>query len=82
MHYTCLYLSGLSLRKASQRLSIPLLKEIMFLFETGFSDTSQGGYSPKREGRKKVSEFIIDETLIKAYKLKHIMSICMVMGCY
>jgi transposase-like protein len=40
-----------------------LSKEIMFQFGTGFSVTSRGRYC--KQTRCKLSEFIIDETLIR-----------------
>jgi putative transposase len=55
-----LYFSGLFLRKTSEHLS-PFIKRNHFLFGTGFSNISQVMYLK----RKKVSEFIIDETLLK-----------------
>jgi hypothetical protein len=54
-----LYFSGLSLRKTSEHL-LPFVKRIMFQFGIGLNAKSQQSY-----GRRKVSGFIVDETLIK-----------------
>jgi len=44
-----LYFSGLSLRKASHNIYLPLLKEIMFPYGIGFSSTDQKKYFKRRE---------------------------------
>jgi hypothetical protein len=58
-----LYFSGLSLRKTSQRLSQFITRKHV-PFGIGFSATNQRRYYSKPDVNK-LSEFIIDETLIK-----------------
>ena len=60
-----LYFSGLSLRKATALIDyqIALSKEIMFLSGTdGFKNIILKKYPTKK---KKISEYVIDETVIK-----------------
>ena len=57
-----LHFSGLSLRKTLQRLS-QFIKRNHVSFETRSSATSQRRYC--KQTRRKLSEFIIDKTLIK-----------------
>jgi transposase-like protein len=81
MVYLCFYLfSGISLRKTSERLSSCFIKR-----EKSCINQSGTGYNksinPKRylKGkRKKIEEFIIDETLIKIGSEL----IDMALGCY
>jgi putative transposase len=64
IYYTLqLYFSGLSLRKTSQRLSQFITRNHVS-FGIGFSATNQRRYYSKPDVNK-LSEFIIDETLIK-----------------
>ena len=57
------YSSGLSLRKTSERLTVvPYQKKSCLLSGIGFNDTNQRGYFRLTST---ISEFIIDETLIK-----------------
>jgi transposase-like protein len=55
-----LYFSGLSLRKTSEHL-LPFVKRIMFQYEIEFNSK----VNKAMEEEKKVSGFIVDETLIK-----------------
>ena len=57
-----MYFSDLSLRKTSEHFC-HLLKRIIFQYGIGFNAKSQQGYGRREE--EKVSEFIVDETLIK-----------------
>jgi transposase-like protein len=63
MHYICIPLVCLSLRKTSERLFPFIKRNHMYLLGIGFKSTQAKEDTPKEKESKK--EFIIDETLLK-----------------
>jgi putative transposase len=55
------YFLCLSLRKVSERLHLSLSKETVFLFGTGYKSEIRKIFSKN----KKITEYVIDETVIK-----------------
>ena len=77
MVYLYFYFSGLSLRKTSERLSSCFIKrEIIYQSGIGYKSINPKRYLKGK--RKKIKEFIIDETLIKIGSEL----IDMALGCY